>query len=82
MGAEQEIKDKLTKLLGAEDSARLVQEVLDELGLADLSTPDQRFKFAAVLIDKGGLFEAVGRSIRVQALLQGANDDRAERKSR
>jgi len=50
----------------------MVQKILDEAGVPDLSTPDHRYRFAAILMKKGGVYEAVGRAIRVQALLQGA----------
>jgi hypothetical protein len=57
-----------------------LQRTLDEAGVPDLATPDRRSLFAATLIEKGGVLEAVGRAIRVQALLQGATEIKATRR--
>jgi hypothetical protein len=69
---ERETIETVTRLLGQEQGSRVVKTTLVEAGVPDLTTPTHRYRFAAVLIAKGDVLEAVGRAIRVQALLQGA----------
>jgi hypothetical protein len=64
---------KLVRALGEERATQLIAEVLAERSIPDLTSPNHRYTFAAALIERGGVFEAIGRAIRVQALLQGAS---------
>ena len=68
------LDQKLNNLLGAARAAELRTELLNELGLEVIESPDDRLRFGNALIARGGLLEAVGRSIKVQALLHGARE--------
>ena len=65
---------KLVAVFGEEGARALVAEIREEVGLAELSTPDDRLRFGAALMKRGGLLEAIGRAIKIQALLHGATD--------
>jgi len=77
---DDEIRQRIVRLLGDQAGPALMAQVMAEAHVPDLATPDSRSSFATALIAKGGVLEALGRSIRVQALLQGANS--AERPRR
>ncbi len=63
---------KLHNILGEEKAAELVRETLREIGIADLKSPNDRLRFAEALMLRGGVIEAIGRAIKIQALLHGA----------
>ncbi len=65
---------KLTNVLGPEKAAALAADCLRKLGIAGLATPDDRYRFGCELITRGGLLEAIGRAIKIQAILHGARD--------
>jgi hypothetical protein len=65
---------KLVNVLGAQRARLLVAEILAEIGLGALNTPDDRLQFSLALIKRGGLVEAIGRAIKIQAILHGARD--------
>ncbi len=67
--------NKLLRMLGPDRATALVRDTLREIGADDINSPDNRLRFGAQLIKKGGLFEAIGRSIRVQAILHGAKEE-------
>jgi len=71
--SESDARIKLVRVLGEGRAAQLISEVLHERGLAGLESPTDRYVFATALIDRGGVLEAIGRAMRVQALLQGAS---------
>jgi hypothetical protein len=50
----------------------VVAELMPRLGLRRLATAQDRFRFAELLIERGGVLSVIGRSIQTQALLQGA----------
>ncbi len=64
--------EKLRHLLGDEAADELVASTMRRVGLKSLADPDDLAKFAEELILTGGLVEAVGRAIKIQALLAGA----------
>ena len=68
------VYDKITKMLGPEQGAQLIREGLEEIGATELRTPDDCLLFASVLIARGGLIAAIGRSIKVKALMHGASE--------
>jgi hypothetical protein len=70
----QEIRKKLDNVLGREKAQAIVTETLARVGLQDLSTPDECYRFGVSLMRRGGIFEAVGRSIKIQSILHGARD--------
>jgi hypothetical protein len=63
---------KLVRMFGPEKASALVRETLRKIGIVEIATPDDRLRFGGALIERGGLYEVIGRSIRVQAILQGA----------
>lgn len=68
--------EKLQRALGAERAREVVSIVLRATALVDLEAPDDRLKFARELMRRGGVLEAIGNSIAVQAILEGAKDSR------
>lgn len=63
---------KLRQVLGKERADALVTKKMLELKLSTLDSADDRYRFGTALTRDGGLHEAIGRSIMVQAILQGA----------
>jgi hypothetical protein len=68
------VLDKLRNVLGEAKANASYEEVLREAGLAGLETPQDRLRFGNVLILRGGLLEAIGRAIKIQAILHGARE--------
>ena len=64
---------KLKNMLGEAAAQVLIDEIYRELGLTNLDDADDRFRFGNALVPRGGVIEAIGRSIKVQALLHGAD---------
>lgn len=60
---------------GRERGAHLVREILAELCLETVRTPDERYRFATALLSRGGLAEALGRALKVHAILHGATGE-------
>jgi hypothetical protein len=67
---------KLVNLMGQERGHRFYTETLDNLGMSELATPDDSARFGNELISRGGVLASIGRSIKIQAILQGAQVDR------
>lgn len=65
---------KLRNVLGAEKAAVVIAATLKQAGLDGLRTPDDRFKFGCALMTRGGILEAIGRAIKIQAILHGASE--------
>lgn len=72
-----EIRKKLDYLLGREKAPVLIAETLARIGLVEVRTPDDAYRFAVALMRRGGVFEAAGRAIKIQAILNGARDSEA-----
>jgi hypothetical protein len=66
--------DKLQNVLGPERARKLFDDTLVELRLPQLLTASDRLRFGAALVRHGGIVEAIGRAIKVQAILQGARE--------
>ena len=66
--------ERLCRAVGKDWGEKYAREALHQLGLRELSTPDDLLRFANYLCAKGGVVEAVGRALRVSALLLGARD--------
>ena len=66
---------KLVNVLGPAQAEVVITETMRRLGLTELRSPDDRFRFGAALIKKGGVLEAIGRAIKIQAILTGARAD-------
>lgn len=71
-GAAERAKDKLIKVLGQQRGETVISETMRSARLTSLDAPDERYTFGVELTKRGGLLEAIGRAIMVQALLQGA----------
>jgi hypothetical protein len=65
---------KLTNVLGPEKATALVTDALRKAGLTSIESPDDRFRLGCELMTRGGLLEAIGRSIKIQAILHGAKE--------
>jgi hypothetical protein len=68
------IHERLVKALGGKRAAEIMREGIAELGGRTLETPQDMMDFADVLVRSTGLIQAVGRSIKVMALLRGASE--------
>ena len=66
------IEHKLTNVLGRRLGPEYYRELCRDLGLEDVTTPDEALRFANALIEQGGLLASVGRSVRSQAIMCGA----------
>ena len=65
----------LETLLGPKQSQVLIQECLKEANLREVTSAQELYTFAMRLMKRGGLIEAIGRSLKVKALLRGAKPD-------
>lgn len=65
---------RLEQVLGKRQAATLVAQTMAEAGLADLRTANDQLRFADALIPRGGLYEAVGRALKIQAILNGGSE--------
>jgi hypothetical protein len=63
---------KLVNLMGQERGYSFYLEVLDLIGLKGLTTPNDSVAFGEELISRGGVLASIGRSIKIQAILHGA----------
>lgn len=64
---------KLTNLMGAERGRRFFDQMLDELGMTALATPQDSLRFGEALMEHGGVLASIGRSVKIHAILHGAN---------
>jgi hypothetical protein len=67
---------KLVNLMGQERGHRFYLETLDCLGMSEIATPNDSARFGEELISRGGVLASIGRSIKIQAILQGATTPR------
>ena len=63
---------KLVNMMGAERAGEVIAETMSRAGLAALVTAEDRYRFACELMTRGGICEAIGRAIKIQAILHGA----------
>lgn len=68
---------KLVNLMGQERGYAFYLETLDRLGLEGLSNPNDSARFGEELIARGGVLASIGRSIKIQAILHGAQASRS-----
>ncbi len=66
------IHERLVKALGPRRASEVFREALTFFGDRPVETPQDMYDFATILIRAGGLVQAVGRTLKVQALLRGA----------
>ena len=65
---------KVVNVMGPVRGATLIAETMRLAGLTAVKTPDDRFRFACALMKRGGICEAIGRAIKIQAILHGAKE--------
>jgi len=70
--AAQKACDKIRTVLGTARGNEVIETTMRAAGLASIEAADDRYRFGVELTKKGGLLEAIGRAVMVQALLQGA----------
>ena len=73
MNDESLVFEKLSRMLGADKANALIREVCAEIGLEQLSCATDRHRFGTALLSRGGLHNALGRAINIQAILHGAD---------
>jgi hypothetical protein len=66
------VYERLAKALGDRRAGEVYCEAYERFGERLVDTPQDMLEFAELLIRSGGLVQAVGRSLKVQALLRGA----------
>ena len=66
------VHDRLVKALGDRRAGEVFRDACGRFGDRLIETPQDMLDFAEVLVRLGGLIQAVGRSLKVQALLRGA----------
>ena len=66
---------KLVRLYGPERTEVLVRDTMREIGILTIASADDRLRFGTALLKKGGLLSAIGRAIRIQAILHGALEE-------
>jgi hypothetical protein len=71
VGADPALR-KLVNVMGEAKAEELAGEILRSIGRTELATPDDRYLFAVELMKRGGMLEAIGRAIKIQAILMGA----------
>lgn len=71
---EDPVLKKLSFIMGPVEAPKFIDTTCRDLGLKGLSGPQERMVFGCALIQRGGLLEAVGRAIKIQAILHGASE--------
>lgn len=66
------VYERLSKALGAKRAGEVMVDAMTRLDRNELETPQDMLDLAEILVRAGGLVQAVGRSLKVQALLRGA----------
>lgn len=64
-------RQRLDRVLGPQQAARVLAEVLGELGVERLSSPQDLGAFGDALALRGGFLAAVGVSLKTHAMLRG-----------
>ena len=76
---------KLARVFGAAKAQEIATDVMRVCAISTLDDPNHRLRFARELLQRGRVLEAIGNSIAVQAILEGAGSGtttpRAERAS-
>lgn len=72
--SESAAVEKLIRVLGRARAEALIADTLREIGLQDLVEAESRLRFGHALTQRGGVVEAIGRAIKIQAILEGASE--------
>lgn len=68
-------RDKLAMALGPIRGGAVYEETMRAIHAEEPLGPDDLYRFALALMAKKGLLEAVGRAIKIQAILMGATGE-------
>ncbi len=68
----EEVLRRVQHVFGVRRGEQIYLETLEQLGVETLERVTDEKRFADVLVRRGGLYEMVGRTLRVRALLRGA----------
>ena len=71
---EASAHQKLLHVLGRARAEALTQETLRKIGRPSLADAESRLLFGHALTHQGGVVEAIGRAIKIQAILEGADE--------
>jgi hypothetical protein len=63
---------KIHNVMGEDKGQKLIDETMRSVRLSRVTTVDDLLKFGEALVVQGGVIEAIGRSIKIQAVLHGA----------
>lgn len=63
---------KLAKALGKDKAEIAIQESLKEINLPTITSSQEMYRFALALIKQGGTIGVIGHSLKIQAILDGA----------
>jgi hypothetical protein len=66
------VYERVTNALGPKRAGEVLRDALHRVGDRPVNTPDDMLTLAEAMIAQGGLVEAIGRALKVQALLRGA----------
>jgi hypothetical protein len=66
------VRERLIRALGVTRAGEVLGEAFDHFGDRRVETAQDMLELADLLIASGGLVQAVGRSLKVMALLRGA----------
>lgn len=67
-------REKMSRVLGASRAQKLFAEIMAEIGLAQLSTPENLLVFSRALSRRPAFEGTVGTMLVVAAVLRGARD--------
>lgn len=73
----QTVLTKLAGVLGAARAEEVYDRAMHDAGIAQVDSPDERLRFGIALVKQGGVLEAIGRAIKIQAILHGAQEHAA-----
>jgi hypothetical protein len=74
-GSPSAAREKLTTALGPTRGVVVYEETLRAINGEEPLGAEDLYRFALALMQKKGLLEAVGRAIKIQAILMGAKGD-------
>jgi hypothetical protein len=66
-------RDKLCSVLGREQGEAVMAQVLKQIGLTSLATPDELHRFAQHVARLDGFIAAVGALLSLHAVMHGAS---------
>jgi hypothetical protein len=69
---------KILNVMGNDRGRAAIEVAMRRASLTALQTPDDRFRFGCALMQSGGIFIAIGRAIKIQAILHGAKGSAAD----